>query len=188
LNTDNTAKNSKRNLRRILLDTRSALQDSVRKKWDSAIYHHIIAHLKSNPVQSLGVYWPIQNEPDLRELYDFLFTQKIQLSLPDVVDKNSALQFLQWQPGEPLIAGAYDIAIPEKSFICMPEAVLVPCVGFTQSRYRIGYGGGFFDRTLKQYPKLYSIGIAYACQLTDFETDAYDTPLSCLITENGVIP
>ena len=180
-------KNSKQDLRRALLDARNALRISVRKEWDDAICRHVIRHLQSNPMRSLGVYLPIRNEPDLRGLYDFLSARKVRLSLPCVTDKNAALRFSEWRPGDPLIAGAYDIPIPEKPSVCVPEAVLAPCVGFTRSRHRIGYGGGFFDRTLEQYPELYSIGIAYVCQLTDFEPDARDVPLRCIVTEDGIM-
>lgn len=148
---------------------------------------YIIAHIQLHPANSIGVYYPVQNEPDLQGLYKTLSAQGVQLSLPVIVDKNAPLQFLQWIPGDTLIEGAHGIAIPEEQKICSPQAVLIPCVGFTSSRYRLGYGGGFFDRTLSHSPSLYSIGIAYSCQMTDFDVGQYDVPLDCIVTENGVI-
>lgn len=69
----------------------------------------------------------------------------------------------------------------------MPVAMLIPCVGFTEKRFRLGYGGGFFDRTLALYPETHKIGVAYSCLATTFDAEENDIPLDCVITEQGIV-
>ena len=109
-------------------------------------------------------------------------------SLPVTREKDLPLQYVRWKPEDPLVEGTYGVAVPEKQEpVTMPEALLIPCVGYTRNRFRLGYGGGFFDRTLACHPSTHTIGIAYSCLLTDFTTEENDIPLACIITENGIV-
>ena len=177
----------KRNLRKTLLETRKGITPDERSRFDREIGNRVSLYLKSLRFATIGVYLPIRNEPDLSALYAEL-SGSMQLSLPITLNKNEPLQFVQWEPGDSLIKGAYNVSIPEiQDPVNMPEALLIPCVGFTSDRFRLGYGGGFFDRTLAKYPDTHTVGIAYSCLLTSFETEENDIPLDCIITETGIV-
>lgn len=177
----------KKTLRKTLLDTRKNITADERICFDRNIGKHVSLYLRSQPFETVGVYLPIRNEPDLLELYQEL-SAKMHLSLPVTVAKDRPLQFVKWQPGDPLIKGDYNVSIPEiQKPVDMPEVLLIPCVGYTTDRYRLGYGGGFFDRTLAEYPGTHTIGIAYSCLLADFPAEENDIPLQCIITETGIM-
>ena len=184
----NAPENIKPALRRSLLSLRCALDDGERARWDAKIGEHIAFHLTARALATLGVYFSTQNEPDLMALYDNLSRQGIILSLPVVVKKAAPLQFAKWKPGDPLAKDSYGISTPaNREFVALPQALLIPCLGFTEDRFRLGYGGGYFDRTLEQKPRPYTIGVAYSCLKTAFPIQPYDIPLDTIITETGII-
>lgn len=83
-----------------------------------------------------------------------------------------------------MVADPLGVSIPrELRTVARPPALLVPCLGFNAQGYRLGYGGGFYDRTLAPAPRPLTLGIAYACQLAQFEADVHDVPLDQVITE-----
>lgn len=175
---------SKAPLRQALLDRRLSLSEIDRTRMDAAIASHLEHRFSTQPVATLGVFWPIRNEPDLIDLYRRLDARGVNLSLPVVTDKNAPLRFAAWTPGAPMKKDVFRVPVPEKrEFVAMPEAILVPCVGFNSKRFRIGYGGGFYDRTLSVTPRPVAIGIAYSCQLVEFEPGPHDVALDVIATE-----
>jgi len=175
-------------LRRTLLDARKALTIEQREQWDAAIGSRIMAWWEMHPVQTLGVYWPIQNEPDLRRVYGALTSCGVQLALPIVTGQAAPLKFVAWKPGAPLVKGAMGVLVPAQADTTMyPEALLVPCLGFNATRIRLGYGGGFYDRTLAASPRPLAIGIGYACALAIFHGAPHDIALDTIITEASCI-
>jgi 5,10-methenyltetrahydrofolate synthetase len=178
----------KRELRNDLIRARLAIDGGLRAKWDARIGKHILECLQARPVASLGVYWPIRNEPDLHELYAKLLAQGVLLALPLVVEKDSPLEFAAWKPGDALVEESFGIKVPvNRTRVALPEALLAPCVGFNSARYRLGYGGGFFDRTLATTPRPLSLGVAYSCLETNFAVEEYDIPLDCIVTESAIL-
>src|ERR1700757_659094 len=93
---------NKVNLRHTLLTSRDALSADLRAHNDLAIGEHVINWLSAHPAKSLGVYWPIRNEPDLHAIYPVLAAQGVQLALPVVTDHHAPLKFLSWMPGDEL--------------------------------------------------------------------------------------
>ncbi|WP_420472925.1 5-formyltetrahydrofolate cyclo-ligase [Noviherbaspirillum sp. ST9] len=178
---DNTAQKSA--LRRELLANRQAITSEVRNAMDAAIARQVIAWHDAHPAGILGVYWPIRGEPDLRECYAVLAEQGTRLALPIVVDRNAPLRFLAWEPGDAMIKDSFGVAIPASGEEVRPGALLIPCVGFNEQRFRLGYGGGFYDRTLAQAGRPVTVGIAYAQSRARFDADAHDVPLDYVITE-----
>ena len=175
---------AKGDLRRALLERRQRLGDAERARMDAAIAAHLERFLSKQPVSTLGIFWPIRKEPDLIDLYRRLAPQGLRLALPVVTEKNAPLRFVSWQPGDPMTKDAFGVPVPEKQiWVDMPEALLVPCVGFNSKRFRIGYGGGFYDRTLASTPKPFAIGIAYSCQLVEFDIGEHDIALDIIVTE-----
>lgn len=175
---------NKTELRRSLIADRAALDHAQRLQWDNSIALHIQQVLRRQEIKTLGVYWPIRGEPDLQLLYEELATHGTALALPKVEGKDAPLSFIGWTPGESLKKDAYGTFTPDKpSMAHLPEALLIPCVGFTRERMRLGYGAGFYDRTLAAAPRPYAIGVAYSSALTEFQSADHDIALDVIVTE-----
>ena len=175
---------NKADLRRTLLAARSAIAADARLQYDAAIGAQVLAWWRTRPVQTLGIFWPMRGEPDLRKPYAELAAQGVQLALPLVVERDAPLQFAAWAPGDALVPDALGASIPAQTGVMLhPEALLIPCVGFNAERIRLGYGGGYYDRTLAVTPRPLAIGIAYANALATFEAAAHDVALDLIITE-----
>ena len=173
-------------LRRTLLAQRQQLAPEVRQILDERIVAHVLAWWRGSGARCLGVYWPMRGEPDLRPLYRRLAEEGVQLALPMVVEKDAALTFTAWKPGDELVTQGLGGQVPAPGAAELrPEALLIPCVGFNVRRQRLGYGGGYYDRTLAVHPRPAAIGIAYAASRCDFEGDAHDIALDLVITEAG---
>jgi 5-formyltetrahydrofolate cyclo-ligase len=171
-------------LRRALLERRASLSPDVRRQWDAAIAAHLLAWFKAHPVNALGVYWPIRGEPDLRPLYAELATLGICLALPIVDAPDTPLRFVAWTPGDAMVKDAMSVSVPaDTSKTVQPEALLIPCLGFNGQNVRLGYGGGFYDRTLAATPRPVTVGIAYSCMLAQFDGAPHDVPLDRIATE-----
>lgn len=176
----------KSGLRRQLLADRHAIAAEVRQTWDNAICERVLAWWRANTAVTLGIYWPIRDEPDLRPVYDELARQGVQLALPVVVERTAPLHFAAWKPGDVLARDAHGVPVPQQAGAPLhPDALLVPCVGFNAGRIRLGYGGGFYDRTLAVDPRPLAVGIAYASSLADFPGEPHDIPLDDVITERS---
>jgi 5-formyltetrahydrofolate cyclo-ligase len=173
-------------LRRALLANRQAIAVEVRRQWDDAIGDRVVQWCAGNPGQTLGVYWPIRGEPDLRTIYTDLAVRGVRLALPVVVAKDAPLKFVAWKPGDPMIEDTFGVAVPAATHEVQPEALLVPCVGFNEQCVRLGYGGGFYDRTLA-VSRSVAVGIGYSCCLADFDAAPHDIALDAIITETSVL-
>ncbi|MGZ3236104.1 MAG: 5-formyltetrahydrofolate cyclo-ligase [Burkholderiaceae bacterium] len=179
---------NKVNLRNTLLAARNALAPEIRTHNDFAIGRQVINWLIAHPVRTLGVYWPIRNEPDLHSIYPDITARGVQLALPVVVAKEAPLQFLAWAPGDALANDRMGIPIPVPSSVeVQPDAVLVPCVGFNAALIRLGYGKGFYDRTLARSPRPITVGIAYAFSEVVFDGAPHDVALDVMITESAIL-
>jgi len=171
-------------LRHLLKEARRAIDPSTKRSWDDRIGARVVAWAREHAVDVLGVYWPLAGEPDLRPAYAELAEAGVRLALPVVVARDAALGFAEWVPGEATVADSMGIAVPsDLRMIARPSALLIPCLGFDARGYRVGYGGGFYDRTLEAEPRPKTVGIAYVCQQVDFEIGEYDIPLDRMITE-----
>jgi 5-formyltetrahydrofolate cyclo-ligase len=172
-------------LRKRLLAVRRALDPAVKARWDEQIGERLLAWWRSEPVAAIGVYWPLRGEPELGAAYAALAREGVRLALPVVLAPDSALAFADWLPGEAMQKDGMGVAVPtERRLVARPPALLVPCLGFNAERYRLGYGGGFYDRTLAQAPRPRTLGIAYACLAAPFASAPHDVALDRIITEN----
>jgi 5-formyltetrahydrofolate cyclo-ligase len=136
----------------------------------------------------LGVYWPFRAEFDPRPLIDALVAAGRDVALPVVIDKKGPLEYRAWAPGETLVAGVWDIPIPEKREIVVPAMVLAPLVSFDRECYRLGYGGGYFDRTLAALsPRPLAIGVGFAAQeIATIHPQPFDIAMDFIVTETGI--
>jgi len=176
-------------LRKTLLQQRRSIDPETRNVWNQAIVRHLLEWCQSHQPASLGVYWPIQGEVDLRDCYHQLTDMGIQLALPLVTAKAQPLKFLEWQTGDAMSEDEYGIPVPaQRQREIRPAALLIPCVGYNQEHFRLGYGGGFYDRTLAILPRLVSIGIAYSQALAEFPSEQHDIAMDLMITEKMYQP
>jgi 5,10-methenyltetrahydrofolate synthetase len=110
----------------------------------------------------------------------------VRLALPVVVARDAPLAFAAWTPGETMVKDGMGVAVPgDLHFVERPPALLVPCLGFNEQNFRLGYGGGYYDRTLAEAPRPYTLGIAYAHQKAAFAGDVHDVALDVIVTEVG---
>lgn len=182
------AKAAKAALRRHLKAERASLDGPGKGERDARIGAQVIAWWRRTRPPLLAVYWPLTGEPDLGETYAQLAHEGAALALPVVVRRHAALAFAAWTPGEAMVLDPMGVAVPrELRTVARPPALLVPCLGFNEGGYRLGYGGGFYDRTLEAPPRPYTLGIAYACQQIQFDADAHDIPLDTVITERTAL-
>lgn len=132
--------------------------------------------------------WPIKNEYDARHFARTLRDRGALTALPVVVGRGQPLAFREWHPGVRLAKGALDIPYPVDSPEVTPQAVLLPMNGWDQRGYRLGYGAGFFDRTLAALvEKPIVIGVTYeAARLETIFPQAWDIPADYVVTERGL--
>jgi 5,10-methenyltetrahydrofolate synthetase len=137
----------------------------------------------------VALCWPYRNEYDARFLAKHLRDRGAVTALPVVVAPRTPLLFREWHPGTALARGVYDIPYPtEASPEVQPDAVLLPMNGFDEAGYRLGYGGGFFDRTLAAAPrKPLVIGVTFElARMLTIHPQPYDIPMDYVVTERGV--
>ena len=107
------------------------------------------------------------------------------LCLPVVVERKAPLEYWRWTQGEALDRGIWDIPIPARRDVVTPDLILAPLVGFDQANYRLGYGGGYFDRFLRSYSGV-SLGVIFQALLFDqLPCGEHDVPVQWIITEEG---
>lgn len=153
---------------------------------------HIDAHLgRSFPglaTATLAFCWPIRGEYDARRLAQRLRERGAVTALPVVVAPRQPLAFRKWHPGVPLASGPLGIPYPVDSELVVPTAVLVPMNGWDDAGYRLGYGGGFFDRTLASLTKTPTvIGVSYElAKIESIRPQSWDIPMDWVVTERGV--
>ena len=136
----------------------------------------------------IGFYWPFQGEIDLRDLVRNFVDLGAQAALPVVAKKGQPLEFWSWQPDMKLIRGIWNIPIPSERNPVHPTNLLVPLVGFDTAAYRLGHGGGYYDRTLGNLnPRPLTVGVGYEFgRLETIYPQPHDVPMDAIVTENGV--
>ncbi|GHA63989.1 hypothetical protein GCM10009007_00380 [Formosimonas limnophila] len=180
----------KRVLRTQLLAARQVMGIPDKLRLDDAIcqgVHRLIeAQGDSSPV--IALYSPIRGEPDLRPLAEQLLSEEFSVVLPVVVGKDVPLKFSRYTRDDALVVSALGILEPELDELnpIRPDVVVIPCVGFDKHGYRLGYGGGFYDRTLAAWKQEghepLTIGVAYDEALVMFEVGTFDVPMDEVVT------
>ena len=132
----------------------------------------------------MGLYWPFRGEPDLRAWGAKAIASGACLALPVVVAKGKPLEFRAWSPGQRLEKGVWNIPVPAGGDKVLPDVVVAPLVGFDDAGYRLGYGGGFYDRTLAaMFTKPLTIGVGFSfAKLQTIYPQWHDVPMDKLIT------
>lgn len=137
----------------------------------------------------LSAYWPIKGEPDLRPLMAELHDQGVIVALPVVEVKAAPLAFRRWTPDSRMERGDWNIPVPPREAGTLtPDITLAPLVGWDAAGYRLGYGGGYFDRTLGAFsPRPFTIGIGLStARLATIYPQPHDIPLDVILVETGI--
>jgi len=173
--------------RELLLARRLALPAADRAAAGARIVQRLLAIADELVTHCIGYYWPFKGEIDLHGLIAQLVARGASAALPVVVEKNQAMVFRSWRRGEQLVHGIWNIPVPADGAVVVPTLLLVPLVGFDPAGYRLGYGGGYYDRTLAQLvPRPLTIGIGYAAtRLPTIYPQSHDIPMDRLLTEEG---
>jgi 5-formyltetrahydrofolate cyclo-ligase len=171
-----------------LIAERMAVPVAERRAWSAALEAHLERVIAERGPRSVGFYWPFKAEFDPRPLIGRLFAGGIGAALPAVLAPKTAMEFRRWTPESAMDSGVYDIPVPRDRDVVVPDLVLAPVVGFDAERYRLGYGGGYFDLTLAALqPRPLAIGVGYElARLATVYPQPHDIPMSEVVTEAGI--
>ncbi len=171
-----------------LIAARQARGAAERAQWTAAITRHLRAALPAVRGMVIGCYVPFRAEPDLRPLFDEWRAAGADTALPVVKGRGTAMEFRSWWPGCPVVKGAFSLPMPDGTPLVTPQVVLMPPVGFDEQGYRLGYGGGYFDRTLAALePAPLKLGVAFELsRMPSITPQDYDIPMDFIVTERAV--
>ena len=147
---------------------------------------HVLRDAPPHPGQSVAGFWPMGQEVDIRPLLHALHERGHPVLLPVTPPRGQPLSFCRWQPGDILRAGPFGTAHPVGE-AGTPDVLLVPLLAWDGQGRRLGYGGGYYDRTLVLLLGRRTIGCAYAVQrVAEVPSDPHDVALDAVATEEGV--
>jgi 5-formyltetrahydrofolate cyclo-ligase len=175
-------------VREELIQRRTALSGDTRRTLGKRACARMTEAVDLRAFEVLGFCWPIRGEFDVTDVAKQHLACGGQIALPVVVAKSSALEFWRWYPGMPMRTGIWNIPIPREREVLMPNVVIAPLVGFDESGFRLGYGGGYFDRTLAAAsPRPFAIGIGYAdSALPTIYPQVHDIPMNLIVNDAQV--
>jgi 5,10-methenyltetrahydrofolate synthetase len=171
-----------------LIAARGAFVPAQRKPWNERITALLESGFGVPPGAVVGFCWPYKNEFDARFAVRHWRERGAVAALPEVVEKARPLRFRKWWPGAPMAPGAYDILVPTGTEVLVPDVAIVPMNGFDDEGYRLGYGGGYFDRTLAALERrVLAIGVGFeALRLPTIYPQPHDIPMDFVVTEAGI--
>ncbi len=148
---------------------------------------HLLAVLPPPAGAVVAGFWPLPGEIDIRPLLLALGDRGHCIALPVTPQRGRPLAFGAWRPGEALLPGRFGTMAPAGAEI-VPDVLLVPLLAFDRRGHRLGYGAGYYDRTLASLPAARAVGCAFAAQeVAEVPAGPYDVPLGAVATEAGVI-
>jgi len=167
-------------LRRALLAERRAFAATPAfQAAEHAVRQALANLLEQLEPELLGVYWPLGGEFDVGALP---YSRALPFARRDPME----MVFRRWDGAEPTARDECGIATATGA-VAVPDVVLVPCVGFTREGFRLGYGGGYFDRWLELHPGVTTVGVAWSGAETHFPVEAHDRALTLILTERELI-
>lgn len=174
--------------RAALVSRRERAPEAERTSWNERITQHLIDGFDMPADTVLGFCWPYRSEYDARAVIGRWCGNGVTAALPEITGRHVPLQFRKWWPDAPMRSGAYDIPVPDGTEIVVPDVLIIPMNGFDSRGFRLGYGGGYFDRTIAALGRrVVAIGVAY--ELAGVETihpHADDLPMDFVVTEAGL--
>ena len=175
-------------LRAELIARRLAATPEFRAKWNDAIDTHLERLLTDVAGKIIAFCWPYQAEYDARALILRALSRGARAALPVVVAPRQPMIFREWTPQTKMEPAVYGIPVPVDSIQVIPDVMLLALAGFDDAGYRLGYGGGFFDRTLAVItPQPMTIGVGFElARIPTIYPQPHDIPLDYIVTEVGV--
>ncbi|MEQ8664250.1 MAG: 5-formyltetrahydrofolate cyclo-ligase [Rhodospirillales bacterium] len=173
--------------RATLIEARLAVPIAERVAVGEEIAAELTARVNAGPNTTISLYWPFRGEIDLRPLMLSMHERGCRIALPVVVAKARPLVFREWSPGCAMDKGVWNIPIPADGPEIEPSVTIAPLVGYDPSCYRLGYGGGFFDRTLaaaRRKPLVIGVGLPSAA-LPTIHPQPHDIPMDLIVTGKG---
>lgn len=173
-----------------LIAARLALTSQYRSEQTELITQALDRHIPRATHTIVGAYWPIRGEPDLRPWMRARWHDGLRIAMPVALALGQPLQFREWHPDAPMQQGLWKIPFPAEGSVVQPTVVLAPVVGFDRANFRLGYGGGFFDRTLElMTPPPLKFGIGYAvAAITTIHPQPHDVPMDRIVSGERVSP
>ena len=176
-------------LRRHALQAREALDEAQRQRLTARLTAHLDGVIGEVAPRVLAFCWPFRAEPDLRAWVQDWLARDAQrtAALPVVVAAGTAMHFRRWTPGADMAPDRHGIPYPVVPEEVVPEAVIVPLNAFDAAGYRLGYGGGYFDRTLAQMDAV-AIGAGFELgRVPSVLPQPHDLPMDWIVTESGAV-
>jgi len=172
-----------------LIAERLAIPSRAHRDLSERIAHRLAEAIGDPAGLILSTYAPFRGEPGLTSLVANVVAHGGRHALPVVIERGQPLVFRLWAPGEPLEPGIWNIPQPPASAAAVvPDVIIAPIVGFDRDCYRLGYGGGFYDRTLASLPtrpRVFGVGYARAILSTIYPLP-HDVRMTSIVTEDGV--
>jgi len=173
-----------------LIGERLAMPSRTRRNLGERIAHRLEEAIGDPAGLMVSTYAPFRGEPGMSALIESVLARGGRHALPVVIERGRPLVFRAWSPGEPLERGIWNIPQPPASAaVVLPDVIISPVVGFDRKGYRLGYGGGFYDRTLASMPKrprVFGVGYAAAAIATIYP-QTHDIPMTAIVTEDGIL-
>jgi 5-formyltetrahydrofolate cyclo-ligase len=171
-----------------LIARRETTPEATRRAWNAAMTRYLLDGFDVPSEAILGYCWPFRGEFDPRFAIREWRERGVTAALPEVVVNKSPLQFRKWWRGVPRRPGVYDIPVPDGTELVVPDIAIVPMNGYDSCGFRLGYGGGFFDRTLAALGRrVVALGVSYdVLKLETIYPQQHDLPMDFVITESGI--
>jgi 5,10-methenyltetrahydrofolate synthetase len=174
--------------REAVIARREGTPETERASWNNRITAHLVGGFEMPDGVVIGYCWPFRGEFDARFAVRRWRDSGATAALPEVVAKKTPLVFRKWWPGAPMRPGVYDIPVPNETEIVAPDVAIVPMNAFDECGYRLGYGGGFFDRTLAACGRrIIAIGVSYEMlRVPTIHPQQHDIPMDFVVTEEAI--
>ena len=185
--TSHTPVIERRLLRQTALQAREALSETERSALTQRLEGALSRVFDELRPTSIAFCWPVRGEPDLRAFVTAWLAagEGRRVAMPVVLDKHSPLMFRRWHPDCAMRQDQYGIPVPEGTEVFEPALLLVPLNAFDAAGYRLGYGGGYFDRTLAQ-GRFIAVGVGFELgRVASVMPQPHDLPMDWIVTEAG---
>lgn len=172
-------------MRNDMVARRAGLSEAEHADFSARIVRNLAEALE--PPAVFAFCWPIKHEPDVRAIVEQWTSQGARAALPVVVEEGTPLAFRHWHAGSRLVPDRYGIPMPADGEFLTPELILLPLNGFDAAGYRLGYGGGYFDRTLAAMsPRPLAVGVGFEInRLDSIRPEVHDQRLDWIVTDAG---
>lgn len=170
-----------------LYAARGALSQAEQRAQAARVMALLVDEIGPPEGRTIAGYWPIRGEMDLRPFLSDLSEHGAQLALPVVIAREAPVEFHRWQPGAEMVRGIWNIPVPASAVPVRPDIVIVPLLGVDAAGYRLGNGGGYYDRTLAALdPRPRIIGVGHgSCAMTTIFPQPWDIAMDVVLLGDG---